>query len=319
MPPVISACDIQFSFKDQTVLRDFSLDVEENEILGLLGPSGCGKSTFLNLCTGLRALQSGSLSILGKDPCKGRLDVGFATQYDSFYDELTVHENVSYFGKLLGLSQADVAGQGAVIGKAVGLEGVEHHYAKQLSGGQKRRLNLWLALLPRPPILLVDEPTVGLDPTTRQGIWNLLKALQKSGTTIVLTTHYMFEAESLCDRVAILHDGRIQALGSVQHLREQFVPDEFIRVSTKPGDPTVLGVLRDRLKKQGLASSVVLDPKGLLISAKEPRKVIAAVYAFLKTTKESVEFLDVQEPSFNDVFFLVTQKTQEQMKEKRHG
>ncbi|MBI4360697.1 ABC transporter ATP-binding protein [Candidatus Micrarchaeota archaeon] len=319
MAPVISANQIGFSFRDQSVLRDFSLDVEQNEILGLLGPSGCGKSTFLNLCTGLRSMQSGELSILGKPPNRGRLDIGFATQYDSFYEELTVRENVDYFGKLMGLSGADIADQDEIIGKAVGLTGFENHYAKQLSGGQKRRLNLWLALLAQPPILLVDEPTVGLDPTTRQSIWDLIKALQRTKTTVVFTTHYMFEAESLCDRVAILHEGQVKALGSVQALRQQFVPDELIRVTTKPGDPLVLKTLATRLKQSQLVSSVVQDPKGLLISAKEPRKVIAAVYAFLKTTKESVEFLDVQEPSFNDVFFLVTQKTQEQMKEKKNG
>ncbi|MDP2717500.1 MAG: ABC transporter ATP-binding protein [Candidatus Micrarchaeota archaeon] len=316
MPSELEARDVTFSYKGKQVLDGFAVDVRAGELVGLLGPSGCGKSTFLNICAGLDAAQSGSIAISGAAPGRGRRDIGYCTQYDSFYGELTVMENLAYFGTLWGMSRNRIADRAGILLDAAGLLDQQDLAAEKLSGGQKRRLNLVLSLLCGPKMLLVDEPTVGLDPTTRKSIWDLLLALKATGTAILFTTHYMFEAEALCDRVAIMDEGKVAAFGSVQALRDKYVPNELIRLSTLPAAEKTMQTLGDFLKKSGLAASVVREPQGLLVSARDPRKAIAAMQAFLKKTSENIQFVDVQEPSFNDVFFLATDRGHHEMAER---
>lgn len=308
MPSAIQSQDLVVRVPGRAVLNGFTLSVPAGCIYGLLGSSGCGKSTFMNACAGLAERADGVLSVAGAVPARGRLDVGYCTQYDSFYEELTVDENVSFFGHALGISSTVLDARRDGLLKVCGLSSNRGQLAGLLSGGQKRRLNVVLALLGQPAVLLVDEPTVGLDPLTRKELWQLFKAVRQSGTTVLLSTHYMFEAESLCDRIAIMNEGRVSAEGTVDELRERFIPNELVRLSCQPADPPILQALAARLKASRLALSVVYEPNGMLVSCPEPRKTIAAMYAFLKTTPESVTLLDVQEPSFNDVFFLATQK-----------
>ena len=314
--PIISAEGVSCSLGGRKVLENFSLEVEEGEIVGLLGPSGCGKSTFMNLCIGFLQAGGGALSVLGRLPAKGRLDVGFATQYDSFYEELTVWENIDYFGKLSDLSGEQVRESASALLPAMDLAGFEKRLAGQLSGGQKRRLNLLLSLLSKPKLLLVDEPTVGLDPVTRKSIWELLFQLKSSGVTILLTTHYMFEAEALCDRIAIMDRGGVAAAGSVEELRARFVPDELVYLVTRPGNPRVLKELEQHLLRQNVAESMVSDAKGNIITTHTPAKAIAGISAFLRKTGESIVFMDVEKPSFERVFFLATRQSGEQLAEK---
>ncbi|MBI2444826.1 ABC transporter ATP-binding protein [Candidatus Micrarchaeota archaeon] len=311
MPPAIQSQDLIVRVPGRAVLDGFSLSVPAGCIYGLLGASGCGKSTFMNACAGLSMFEAGVLSVAGRAPGRGRLDVGYCTQYDSFYEDLTVDENVSFFGRVLGVPSALLEPRRDLLLKTCGLTEQKGQSASLLSGGQKRRLNVVLALLGQPEVLLVDEPTVGLDPLTRKDLWQLLRAVRASGTTILLSTHYMFEAESLCDRIAIMAQGRVAAEGTLDELRDRFVPNELVRLSCLPADPVILQALAARLRASRLAISVVYEPNGLLVSCPDPRKTIAAMYAFLKETPESVTLLDVQEPSFNDVFFLATQMTPE--------
>lgn len=293
----------------RVVLDGFSLSVPQGCIYGLLGASGCGKSTFMNACAGLVAASDGSLLVQGIAPSRGRLDVGYCTQYDSFYSDLTVEENVLFFGRIMGVPALALCGRAEVLLKQAGLSSCLKQTAGTLSGGQRKRLNVVLSLLATPSVLLVDEPTVGLDPLSRQDLWQLLRSVRASGTTVLLSTHYMFEAEMLCDRIAIIAQGRVAAEGSAKELRDRFVPNELVRLSTTPADPRVLQALAEQLKVAGLALSVVFESGGLLVSCPKPEKTIAAMYSFLKKTQELVTLLDVQEPSFNDVFFLATHNT----------
>jgi ABC-2 type transport system ATP-binding protein len=198
-----------------------SLTVDRGEVLGLLGPNGAGKSTSVNLAVGLLAPDAGSVRVEGKgqptDPMVRRA-IGVAPQALSLYELLSGEENLRFFGEVYGLSGAHLRERVGWSLDFVGLADRRHDRVGIYSGGMKRRLNLAAALVHDPELILLDEPTVGVDPQSRHQIFENILALKRLGRTLVYTTHYMEEAERLCDRVAIIDRGRLLALGSVQQL-----------------------------------------------------------------------------------------------------
>jgi ABC-2 type transport system ATP-binding protein len=198
-----------------------SLTVERGEVLGLLGPNGAGKSTTVNLAVGLLAPDAGSVRVGGKgDPTNPgvRRSIGVAPQALALYELLSGEENLRFFGEVYGVTGARLAERVAWSLEFVGLTDRRRDRAGTYSGGMKRRLNLAAALVHDPELILLDEPTVGVDPQSRHLIFENILALKRLGRTLIYTTHYMEEAQRLCDRVAIIDKGRLLALGSVQHL-----------------------------------------------------------------------------------------------------
>jgi ABC-2 type transport system ATP-binding protein len=213
--------DVHFHYGEIKALQGITFEVGNGETLGLLGPNGAGKTTTISLLTGVLKPTQGKVFVAGElDPTRAsvRKLLGVAPQTLSLYEDLTGFENLMFFGKLYGLSSRTLKARASWALEFSGLESRAKDRVKTYSGGMKRRLNLVCALIHDPPVLLLDEPTVGVDPQSRNHIFEKIEALQKEGRTILYTTHYMEEAQRLCKRTAILDHGEILALDTVDNL-----------------------------------------------------------------------------------------------------
>ncbi|MBY9079426.1 ABC transporter ATP-binding protein [Paenibacillus sp. HN-1] len=218
---VIQVSHISKAFGGKTVLDDISLEVRQAETYGLLGPSGSGKTTLVKLLTGIDEADQGDITVLGVKVPKLSLlsQIGYMAQSDALYSELSAKENLEFFASLYGLKKAERNRRIQEVMEIVNLQDHLRKRVDQYSGGMKRRLSLAIALLHEPPLLILDEPTVGIDPVLRMSIWKELKNLNAHGTTIVLTTHVMDEAEK-CDRLGMIREGRLLAEDTPANLLE---------------------------------------------------------------------------------------------------
>jgi ABC-2 type transport system ATP-binding protein len=230
---VILLSGITRRFGDRVILNDVSLKIKRGELFGLLGPSGSGKTTLIKLITGIDKADKGEVRLLGEKMPKLSLlqKFGYMAQLDALYNELTARENLQFFAALYGLQGVR---RNERIEAVMNVVGLLDHLNKQVvaySGGMKRRLSLALSLLHEPQILILDEPTVGIDPVLRKSIWEELLAMRDRGTTIVLTTHVMDEADR-CDRIGLIRDGYLTAVDSPAALKAQTgtetIEDAFI-------------------------------------------------------------------------------------------
>ncbi len=209
------------SFGDIRAVDGLSLEINRGEVFGLLGPNGAGKTTVVNIAVGLLAPDEGSVELMGlgcpADP-EVRRHIGVASQTLAIYEELTAEENLAFFGKIAGVRGVKLREQVKSTLEFVDLYDRRGDRVSTFSGGMKRRLNLAIALVHEPELLLLDEPTVGVDPQSRNAIFEKVIALREQGRTVVYTTHYMEEAQRLCDRVGIIDHGRLLALDSIDGL-----------------------------------------------------------------------------------------------------
>lgn len=218
--PVIRIRELQKRFGPVNVLNSLSVDILEGEIFGFLGTNGAGKSTTINILTSQIVADAGSIEIGGHPVGSGaNRRIGVAPQDIALYPHLSVHENLFFFAGLYGLRGAERRRQVDRVQDVFSLRSVSSVVVERLSGGWQRRLNLAVALVHQPRIAILDEATVGMDVEARLAIWEILRALRSDGVTVLLTTHMMDEAEALCDRIAILHAGRVAALGTMEQLR----------------------------------------------------------------------------------------------------
>lgn len=220
MNKCITVEHVNKSFGEKQVLFDITLKVLHANILGLLGPSGSGKTTLIKLIAGIDAASNGSVHVLNqKMPNLSMMNnIGYMAQADALYDELTAEENLEFFASMYKLSRDVKKNRIKEVMALVDLSAHQKKLVKQYSGGMKRRLSLAISLLHKPSILILDEPTVGIDPVLRKSIWNELYRLRDSGTTIIVTTHVMDEVEK-CDTIGMIREGRLIALDTPQALR----------------------------------------------------------------------------------------------------
>ncbi|MCX7614465.1 MAG: ABC transporter ATP-binding protein [Clostridiales bacterium] len=219
--PCIRADHINKSFGKKPVLFDINIEVPYSQILGLLGPSGSGKTTLVKLIAGIETATSGEIYLLGEKmpSLKMMSKVGYMAQSDALYGELTALENLQFFASMYELSKARQKQRIEEVMQLVELSGHLKKQVKQYSGGMKRRLSLAIALLHEPPVLILDEPTVGIDPVLRKSVWEELYKLRSNGTTILVTTHVMDEAEK-CDNLGMIREGKLIAVGSPYELKK---------------------------------------------------------------------------------------------------
>ncbi len=220
--PVLAAAGIRKTHSGTLALDGVSLAVGEGEVFGLLGPNGAGKTTLISILAGITAADAGTVTLFGApftpaDRDRRRL-VGLGTQDLSIYPDLTARENLHFFGKLYGLRGADLSGRVAELLGAVGLADRADDRAGTFSGGMKRRLNLAAAVVHRPRVLFFDEPTTGVDPQSRNHIFEQVKALSAAGMTVIYTSHYLEEVQALCPRLAVLDHGRVRACDTLPNL-----------------------------------------------------------------------------------------------------
>ena len=222
MTAALDITDVHKSFGKQKVLDGMSLRVEEGEIVGLLGPNGCGKSTVLNIIGQLLLPDAGQISLMGQalHPSNGKAHsrVGFCAQRCALYPDLLPAENLHFFGQLHGLSNKECQHRVGELMRRFSLNTVANTRVGQLSGGWQQRLHLAVALIHQPSLLVLDEPTAAVDVEARMDLWRLIEDLRDRGTTILLTSHHLAEAERLCNKVALMRNGKVAANGSVADL-----------------------------------------------------------------------------------------------------
>lgn len=216
----ITLTDVGKRYGERVALAELSLQVRRGEVFGLLGPNGAGKTTTMHIVAGLLAADSGSVRVLGGNPGDPsvRQRCGIAPQKLSLYEDLSGRENLEFFARTFGLRGAHRRERVAAALRFVALEDRQHDRVSAYSGGMQRRLNIAAAIVHEPELILLDEPTVGVDPQSRNAIFDNVLALKQAGHTVLYTTHYMEEAERLCDRIAIVDNGRVLAIGTLDDL-----------------------------------------------------------------------------------------------------
>jgi ABC-2 type transport system ATP-binding protein len=232
--PAIRVRGLTKRYGDVQAVAGIDFDVEPGEVFGLLGPNGAGKSTTVEILEGLRVPDAGEVTVLGHDVTREsdvlKPRIGVALQTASMYPKLTVIELIDLFRSFYPRSRPT-----AELVEALGLGERQNARSQELSGGQRQRLTVALALVNDPELVFLDEPTTGLDPAARRALWDLVRGLQAEGRTVLLTTHYMEEAEILCDRLAIMDHGRILELGTVDELVSKRFQERAVRFDPLPG------------------------------------------------------------------------------------
>lgn len=220
---IVKVSNVVKKYSSITTLNNINLTVKEGEIIGFIGPSGSGKTTLVKSIIGMEKIDSGRIELLDKKiPNLQVLNhIGYMSQSDALYEELTAKENLEFFCKLFKLSKDKIKERIEYTSKLVNLENDLSKKVSNYSGGMKRRLSLAISLIQDPILLILDEPTVGIDPKLRFSIWNELKNLKSQGKTIIITTHVIDEAEK-CDKLVLIREGEIIAAGSVEELKQKF-------------------------------------------------------------------------------------------------
>ncbi len=290
-------------YGDITALDSVCLNVEEREIFGLLGPNGAGKTTLMEIIVGLRRADSGKVILLGMDIAKkskeiGRI-VGFNPQETMLYDNLTVLENLEFIASLYSSSKEKFEERLRILSEMLELNDLLRRRTGKLSGGQKRRASLAASLLHDPPIIVLDEPTVGLDPDARREFWRFIEKMKKDGKTILLSTHYMEEADELCDRVAIMDSGKIVTIGS---------PDELKRLHGGSSKIIIHVKMRYLETAEKILSDYSLTRvlEWLEIRTEKPEELVPDLIAKLQSAGIDPESVEIRSPSLEDVFLNLT-------------
>lgn len=308
MDNIIEVKNLVKQYKELKAIDNLSFEVHEGEILGLLGPNGSGKSTTINCILSLLEFSKGTIKIFGKDMKPDAYDIkskiGVVFQEVSVFDELTVYENIDYF---CGLYIKDKKTRKQYIEDAirlVGLEDFKKFYPKKLSGGLLRRLNIACGIAHKPKLIFLDEPTVAVDPQSRNNILDGIKKLRKNGATIVYTTHYMEEVEILCDRVIILDKGKILATGTTDELKKKVKIEEKVTVEVNDLVPGYI----EKIKELKNVDDVTYTNNVLFVTYKKGKNNLVDMIDYLK--KESINYNKIysERPTLNDVFLELTGK-----------
>jgi len=227
--------NVSMSYETNQVFEDLNLNISRGEVFGLLGPNGAGKSTIMHLLSGFLQASSGTVLLNEKDVVKNSLlsknNLGFVPQDIALYEDFSAIENLRFFGSLYGLKGNVLTERISELLALIGLESRRNDLIKTYSGGMKRRINIAVALLHNPSVVLMDEPTVGIDPQSRNRIFEIIEKLQQRGTTVVYSTHYMEEVERLCTQIAIIDKGRILAKGTLKELLSTASKTDQIAIS----------------------------------------------------------------------------------------
>ena len=308
MKNVIEVKRLTKSYKSKKAVDDLSFEVAEGEILGLLGPNGSGKTTTMNCILALLKFDDGKIKIFGKEMAPNAYDIkskiGVVFQDVAVFDELTVYGNIDYF---CGLYITDKQARAEYVEdaiKLVGLEENKNQYPKQLSGGLLRRLNIACGIAHKPKLIFLDEPTVAVDPQSRNNILEGIKRLRDDGATIIYTTHYMEEVEILCDRVIILDKGQIIASGTNDELKALAKVEEKVTVEIPEMNPKQIGAL-EQIKN---VSSVTYENGVLKLVYVRGKNNLSEMIKYLDDNKIEYNKIFAERPTLNDVFLELTGK-----------
>ena len=289
-------------FGDFTAVRGIDVEVRRGEAVGFLGPNGAGKSSTMRMVGCVSPRSDGELTVLDMDPDRDgpriRARLGVVPQQDNLDSELTVRQNLHVYGRYFGMSKSRVRAKAAELLDFAQLTERAEDEVEPLSGGMKSRLTIARSLINDPELMLLDEPTTGLDPQARHLLWDRLFRLKQNGVTLIITTHYMDEAEQLCDRLVVMDDGRIVAEGSPAELISRYSTREVVELRFQPGDTAEHPL-------DGLADRIEVLPDRILLYAQDGEAVLAAAHGRGVRPVSSL----VRRSTLEDVFLRLTGRT----------
>lgn len=310
--PIIRIDHLSKVFKDKTktvvAVNDVSFEVMKGEIFGLLGSNGAGKSTIIRILTTLLSPTSGQAVVndidITKDPETIRTLIGVCPQNYTSDVELTAYDNLEFYGKLQNVPDSILDARIWELLKMADLEDRAHMPVRTFSGGMKRKLEIVRAFIHRPLILYLDEPTIGLDPEARREVWQQILALNAEHTTIILTTHYMDEAEKLCGRIAFVDHGSLIALDTLENLRRLIPAGDLIEI----GIGRIVPKIEDELKTIPQVNAVTVVEHSVTISATNGSRVLPAILAAFEGHNLDILSISIRSPSLEDIFIYLTGK-----------
>jgi len=293
-------------YNELVAVDDISFDVRDGEIFGLLGPNGAGKTTTISMICGILQPDSGRVIVdesnIWVEPKKVKRHLGVVPQEIAVYEDLTARDNLSFWGSLYGLSGSELNHRIDETLSRVGLAERAGDKVKTFSGGMKRRLNLCMGLLHQPKFLLLDEPTVGIDPQARLNILDVIREVAAAGTTVLYTTHYMDEAEQLCDRIAIIDHGRILALGTLAELTRRAGEAEVLRLTGPFDDES----LRERLAAIPGARILGFGDGSAVLAIESDGPGLLEILPRVLDADLGIEDVSIQRPNLQNVFIALT-------------
>jgi len=304
---LIEVRDLQKSYGDLIAVNRVSFSARPGTVFGLLGPNGAGKSTTISCISGLLKPTAGTIRVggfdLAGDAVKAKSSLGIVPQELAIYEDLSARDNLAYWGAAYGLKGDGLKQRVDHVLNRIGLMDRAGDLPKQYSGGMKRRLNFGCGLVHEPAILLLDEPTVGVDPQSRERLFDLVREEKTKGTCVLYTTHYMEEAEKLCDELAIIDHGKIIAGGTLDELRAEFGGNDIIRLTGSFEASRVEPVIA------GLNAGVLsLTPESLMITISEGARVLPAVLQAISATGADIRDTRLSEPNLESLFLKLTGK-----------
>ena len=307
--PIIQVDGLVKHYGHVRAVDDVSFAVERGEIFGLLGPNGAGKTTIISILSCLVPPSAGSAWVAGYDVVAESLEVrnriGVVPQEIALYQTLSARENLIFWGRMYGLSGATLAARADELIETVGLRERARTRIDTFSGGMKRRINIAVGLLHDPEVLFLDEPTVGIDPQTRRNLLDLAKELNEKGLTILYTTHYLEEAEFLCDRVGIVDRGRMIALGTQRELVAEIGATDTITVEADGLEP---GLTRSLEEMDGILETS-MDEDVMRLNAESGSRLLPAIVERLTSAGVAIRSVDVSAPNLESVFLHLTGRT----------
>jgi len=306
---IVETRDLTKKFNGRKAVDRLNLTIEKGELFGLLGPNGAGKSTTVSMLSTILEPTQGTAIVGGHDirehPKEVRKVIGVVPQEGSVYDDLTAIENLIYFGKLHGVDGETLRKRATKLLELVQLKNRTKDRVKTYSSVMKHRLNLAVGLMHEPQVLFLDEPTTGLDPAARLVVWEFVKRLQDRGITILLTTHYMDEADYLCDRVAFMDRGKIIALGTPTELKRSIGKMEVIEIKT----PKVPKAFLTKVRKMKGIKKVVHTSDNLRLLTPTADTLLSQVVRLASEAGMRIDSLNIAQPTLEDVFIKLTGKT----------
>ncbi|MEG2017917.1 MAG: ABC transporter ATP-binding protein [Clostridium sp.] len=305
---IIEVQNVTKRFNDKLVLDNISYDVKEGEIFGFIGPNGAGKSTLINIMTNLLVPDSGTIKICGfdilRDTIKAKECIGYVPQDLALMEDLNAFDNLEFFGALYGLKGKELKERIAEALKVTGLEDTKKQKVKKFSGGMKRRLNIAAAILHHPKVLILDEPTVGVDPQSRNHIFTFVKNICKEwGTTVIYTSHYMEEIEELCHRVFIIDLGKEVAYGEREQIKASVFPNNKVLIESSGIKGEILVGLKEI---EGIIKFTESDNK-ISLNIYSTFK-LGKVLSYLEKNDINIKKISYEEAKLEDVFLTITGK-----------
>ncbi len=304
---IVEIKDVVKRYGDRVAVDNMTMNVGEGEILGLLGPNGAGKTTLINSIIGITEINSGAIRIFGQVMSQNnyyvKKNIGIVPQNLAIYNEFKAYENVEYFGRLYGLKGQELKDSVRQALEFTGLWERKGEYPKKFSGGMQRRLNIACSIVHKPKLIIMDEPTVGIDPQSRNHILDSVRKLNEMGSTVIYTSHYMEEIEALCSRVVIMDNGRLIAQGTIEELKEYIQDEQIVDIALKNYNFTITEAVK---AVQGVKECLVEDRRMKVVLDKNSS--LARIINCIVENGGIITKINMEDASLEDVFLELTGK-----------